>query len=93
MAPPRRRERVTKRFGGLVAVNALDFTLEEGAIVSVIGPNGAGKTTFFNCIAGFYRIDEGAIRLGDVAINDLRPDQIARSGSPAPTRTSGCSRT
>ena len=52
-------ERVTKRFGGLVAVSALDFTLEEGSIVSVIGPNGAGKTTFFNCIAGFYRIDEG----------------------------------
>ena len=50
---------VTKRFGGLTAVNDLTFDLDEGAIVSVIGPNGAGKTTFFNCITGFYQIDEG----------------------------------
>jgi branched-chain amino acid transport system ATP-binding protein len=73
-------EKVTKRFGGLTAVNALDFTLEEGSIVSVIGPNGAGKTTFFNCIAGFYQIDDGVIRLGDLEMKDLRPDQIAALG-------------
>ena len=72
--------KVTKRFGGLVAVNALDFTLDEGAIVSVIGPNGAGKTTFFNCIAGFYQIDDGQIILGDTPLNGLRPDQIALLG-------------
>jgi branched-chain amino acid transport system ATP-binding protein len=71
---------VTKRFGGLTAVNSLDFTLDEGAIVSVIGPNGAGKTTFFNCIAGFYQIDDGRIELGGTAINGLRPDQIALLG-------------
>jgi branched-chain amino acid transport system ATP-binding protein len=70
----------TKRFGGLLAVNALDFTLEEGAIVSVIGPNGAGKTTFFNCIAGFYQIDEGSIVLDGVPIHALRPDRIAHLG-------------
>jgi branched-chain amino acid transport system ATP-binding protein len=70
----------TKRFGGLVAVNNLTFDLDEGAIVSVIGPNGAGKTTFFNCIAGFYQIDEGSITLEGVEIHDLRPDKIARLG-------------
>lgn len=73
-------ENVTKRFGGLVAVNQLNFTLEQGSIVSVIGPNGAGKTTFFNCIAGFYNIDEGRIFFDGTPINGLRPDQIARLG-------------
>ncbi len=70
----------TKRFGGLLAVNALDFNLDEGAIVSVIGPNGAGKTTFFNCIAGFYQIDEGSIVLDGHPIHQLRPDRIAHLG-------------
>ncbi len=70
----------TKRFGGLTAVNDLTFDLEEGAIVSVIGPNGAGKTTFFNCIAGFYQIDEGTITLDGVELHGLRPDKIARLG-------------
>ena len=70
----------TKRFGGLVAVNALDLTLDEGAIVSVIGPNGAGKTTFFNCVAGFYDIDEGTILLDGDPIHGLRPDRIAHMG-------------
>jgi branched-chain amino acid transport system ATP-binding protein len=72
--------KATKRFGGLLAVNALDFTLDEGAIVSVIGPNGAGKTTFFNCIAGFYRIDEGRIVLGGTEIHQLPSHQIAHLG-------------
>jgi branched-chain amino acid transport system ATP-binding protein len=71
---------VTKNFGGLVAVNKLDFEIAKGAIVSVIGPNGAGKTTFFNCIAGFYRIDGGEILLDDVPIHALRPDKIAQLG-------------
>jgi branched-chain amino acid transport system ATP-binding protein len=70
----------TKRFGGLTAVGDLTFSLDEGAIVSVIGPNGAGKTTFFNCIAGFYRIDEGSITLDGIEISDLRPDKIAQMG-------------
>ncbi len=70
----------TKQFGGLTAVNDLTFDLDEGAIVSVIGPNGAGKTTFFNCIAGFYQIDEGTITLGGEPIHELRPDKIARMG-------------
>ena len=70
----------TKRFGGLTAVGDLSFDMEEGSIVSVIGPNGAGKTTFFNCIAGFYRIDEGTITLDGQEIQSLRPDMIARLG-------------
>jgi branched-chain amino acid transport system ATP-binding protein len=70
----------TKRFGGLTAVSDLTFDLDEGAIVSVIGPNGAGKTTFFNCIAGFYQIDEGSITLDGTEIHALRPDKIARLG-------------
>jgi branched-chain amino acid transport system ATP-binding protein len=71
---------VTKYFGGLVAVNQLDFDLPQAAIVSVIGPNGAGKTTFFNCIAGFYRIEEGEITFDGVPIHALRPDKIAQLG-------------
>ncbi len=54
-------DKVTKRFGGLVAVNSIDFTIPEQAIVSLIGPNGAGKTTFFNIIAGIYDPSAGRI--------------------------------
>src|SRR3990172_3685696 len=80
MTPLLVAEGVTKRFGGLIAVNRLDFTLEPGAIVSVIGPNGAGKTTFFNCVAGFYRIDEGRILFDGLPIHELRRDHIAHLG-------------
>jgi branched-chain amino acid transport system ATP-binding protein len=72
--------KVTKRFGGLVAVGDLDFEIEHGAIASVIGPNGAGKTTFFNCVSGFYRVDEGRIELEGTPIHALRPHQIAHLG-------------
>ena len=54
---------LTMRFGGLTAVNALDFAAERGRITSVIGPNGAGKTTVFNCITGFYRPTSGELAL------------------------------
>ena len=73
-------EGAVKRFGGLVAVRSLDFVLEQGVIASVIGPNGAGKTTFFNCIAGFYRIDEGRILLDGTEIHRLPSHQIAHLG-------------
>lgn len=69
---------LTKRFGGLVAVDHLDLLISECAIASVIGPNGAGKTTFFNCITGFYQPDEGDIFfLGNRSLVGLSPDQVA----------------
>ena len=71
---------VTKRFGGLTAVNEFDFTVPKGGIVSIIGPNGAGKTTFFNCITGFYRPEEGSLVFNNVSLTDLRPDQITALG-------------
>lgn len=71
---------VTKRFGGLVAIRDLDLEIEPRTIVSVIGPNGAGKTTLFNCIAGWYRIDDGEIQFEGQPIHKLRRDQISRLG-------------
>ena len=59
---------VTKRFGGLVAVRSVDFTIPEGSIVSLIGPNGAGKTTFFNIIAGLTDPTEGSIAFGGLRV-------------------------
>lgn len=71
---------ITKRFGGLVAVNSLDLVIREKTIHSVIGPNGAGKTSFFNCVTGFYTPEEGEIHFHSKPIRGLRPDQIAREG-------------
>jgi branched-chain amino acid transport system ATP-binding protein len=73
-------QKVTKRFGGLVAVNSVDFEIPEKSIVSIIGPNGAGKTTFFNCITGFNHADEGTITFEGTEIQKLRPDQITKLG-------------
>jgi branched-chain amino acid transport system ATP-binding protein len=72
--------KVTKRFGGLVAVSKLDFSVPEGCIVSLIGPNGAGKATFFNCITGFYRPEEGTVAFDGVLLTERRPDQIVAMG-------------
>src|SRR4030042_3386073 len=72
--------KVTKRFGGLVAVDELDVEIKESSIHSIIGPNGAGKTTFFNCVTGFYRPEEGEILFGVHSLIGLLPDQIVRSG-------------
>ncbi|MEB2334240.1 MAG: ABC transporter ATP-binding protein [Anaerolineaceae bacterium] len=71
---------VTKRFGGLVAVNSVDFQIPDQSIVSIIGPNGAGKTTFFNCITGFGKPDEGEIIFEGAPIHGLRADQISHLG-------------
>jgi branched-chain amino acid transport system ATP-binding protein len=68
---------VTKRFGGLVAVNEFDFNVPRNSIVSIIGPNGAGKTTYFNCVTGFYGIDEGMIEFEGEQNDGLSPDRIA----------------
>jgi branched-chain amino acid transport system ATP-binding protein len=72
--------KVTKRFGGLVAVDKTDLIIEPGMIVSLIGPNGAGKTTFFNCVTGFYRADEGSILFDGHELVGLRPDVITSLG-------------
>jgi branched-chain amino acid transport system ATP-binding protein len=71
---------VTKRFGGLIAVNNLTFSIPKGGIVSIIGPNGAGKTTFFNCITGFYEIDDGDIVFDGSSIKGKSPDFITKLG-------------
>lgn len=71
---------VTKRFGGLVAVDQVDFVIESGMIASLIGPNGAGKTTFFNCITGFYHPEEGQITFDGTSLIQARPDQITTLG-------------
>jgi branched-chain amino acid transport system ATP-binding protein len=71
---------VVKRFGGLTAVNKMDFQLEKGEIVSIIGPNGAGKTTFFNTMTGIYKPEEGSILFNGKSLVGLRPDQIAERG-------------
>ena len=71
---------LTKRFGGLVAVNNLTFHIEKGEILGLIGPNGAGKTTVFNLITGFYRPDSGSIKLQGSDITGLKPHQISRKG-------------
>ncbi len=71
---------VTKRFGGLVAVNRFDVEIPSGSISSIIGPNGAGKTTLFNCITGFYTPEEGVISLNGSEIQGLSTDVITRKG-------------
>jgi branched-chain amino acid transport system ATP-binding protein len=71
---------LTKTFGGLVAVNAVEFSLDEGRIVSVIGPNGAGKTTLFNMITGLYRPSRGAISFQGHDITGLHPNRITARG-------------
>lgn len=71
---------VVKRFGGLTAVNQMNFVLEKGQIASIIGPNGAGKTTFFNTLTGIYRPEEGEIVFNGSTLLGLRPDQVAERG-------------
>ena len=71
---------LTRRFGGLVAVNRLDFAVESGEIVGLIGPNGAGKTTVFSLVTGFLRPDDGHILFDGKALSGLSPHQICSRG-------------
>jgi len=73
-------EGVTKRFGGMTAVNKVNFELRKGEILGLIGPNGAGKTTLFNCISGFLSAEEGIITFNGARINKLSSDKICRLG-------------
>jgi branched-chain amino acid transport system ATP-binding protein len=71
---------LTKRFGGLVAVNDVSFDVEEGEILSVIGPNGAGKSTLFKLIASFLAPTAGRVLYNGEAISGLKPHIVARKG-------------
>jgi len=73
-------EAVRRDFGGLRAVNDVDFVVEEGEIVGLVGPNGAGKTTLFNVISGFYAPTAGKVYLDGQQIQGLKPFQICRKG-------------
>jgi branched-chain amino acid transport system ATP-binding protein len=72
--------KVTKMFGGLTAVNNVDFTIEKGMIAGLIGPNGAGKTTFFNGLTGVYPITSGEMVFDGKDITKLKPFQITALG-------------
>jgi branched-chain amino acid transport system ATP-binding protein len=73
-------EGVRKEFGGLVAVNDVDFTIPEGSIISLIGPNGAGKTTFFNMLTGVYKPTAGRVEFGGEDVTGKPPHAITERG-------------
>ena len=73
-------EGVTKKFGGLTALDGVDLQVAEGEIVGVIGPNGAGKSTLLNVIAGVYRPSDGSVRFSGEKISNLSPDRICQRG-------------
>lgn len=71
---------LTKRFGGLIALNNVSMEIKKGEILGLIGPNGAGKTTLFNCITGFYRPEAGTIIFEGEDITNLAPHTVAMKG-------------
>jgi branched-chain amino acid transport system ATP-binding protein len=73
-------EALTVRFGGLTALNGVNFAVRAGEIRAIIGPNGAGKSTFFNCLTGVLRPTSGRILFAGVDIAGLPPDRISRRG-------------
>jgi branched-chain amino acid transport system ATP-binding protein len=79
-APLLRCAGLTCRFGGVVALDGVDFAVHEGEIVGLIGPNGSGKTTLFNVVTGIYQADAGAITFADADVTGARPQAIYRAG-------------
>jgi len=73
-------DKLRKEFGGLVAVNDVDFVIPEGSIISLIGPNGAGKTTFFNMLTGVYKPTSGRILFADEDVTGKPPHAITQRG-------------
>jgi branched-chain amino acid transport system ATP-binding protein len=73
-------DNITIRFGGLVAVDNVTFTVPKNGVVSLIGPNGAGKTTFFNVLTGLYRPTEGRVVLNGADVTGRPPHKIAHAG-------------
>ncbi len=78
--PVLRTEDLTVRFGGLLALNGVNFEVERGEIRALIGPNGAGKSTFFNCLTGVQRPTSGRILFDGQEITGLPPDRISQKG-------------
>jgi branched-chain amino acid transport system ATP-binding protein len=73
-------DKVSKRFGGLLALNGVSFAVEKGGILGIIGPNGAGKTTLFGVISGFIRPSSGDVHFDGVRITGISPDKLTRRG-------------
>ncbi|MCI8465579.1 MAG: ABC transporter ATP-binding protein [Lachnospiraceae bacterium] len=71
---------ITKVFGGLKAVENVEFKVEQGEIISIIGPNGAGKTTIYNMLTGVYKVDGGAITFEGKDIHNRPPREIVKAG-------------
>lgn len=68
------------KFGGIQALNKVNFGVKEGSVHALIGPNGAGKTTILNCISRIYRADQGSVSLNGQLISDLKPHQVVSAG-------------
>src|SRR6187551_2800600 len=79
-APILQLDKVTIKFGGLTAVNAVDFTVGEGELCGLIGPNGAGKTTVFNLMTGVYQPTSGAVTFNGKPLAGLRVNEIVELG-------------
>src|SRR5881398_1909017 len=73
-------QKVSKAYGGLLAVSDLSFAVEPGEVYAIVGPNGAGKTSLFDCISGVSRVTSGVIRFRDREIQGLRAHQICQLG-------------
>ena len=71
---------LTKRFGGVTAVDGCSFTVPEGSVTALVGPNGSGKTTAFNLITGYARADAGAVRFAGATVRRPDPVRLSRSG-------------
>jgi len=71
---------ITKRFGGITANRNVSFEVAPGELIGIIGPNGSGKSTLFEIISGFYRPDEGDVRLDGAPLTGLSPDRVCRLG-------------
>jgi branched-chain amino acid transport system ATP-binding protein len=80
MADLLKAEDLRKEFGGLIAVNDVDFTIPEGSIISLIGPNGAGKTTFFNMLTGVYKPTAGRVEFNGEDVTGKPPHAITKRG-------------
>ena len=78
--PILRTEDLTVRFGGLTALNQVNFAVQREEIRAIIGPNGAGKSTFFNCLTGVLRPSSGQILFDGAEITGLSPDRISHKG-------------